>query len=92
VFAQRQLLSALARHDRDGAAELAGRRLPGVQRDIDAARAYWEQFEGRASRTARRMNNAYLHSQRVPGGILSYQRSVELLIAYARSRGGWLVR
>ena len=92
VFAQRQLLSALARYDRDRAAELAGQRLPGVQRDIDAAREYWAQFEGRTSRAARSMNNAYLHSQRVPGGILSYQRSVELLIAYARSRGGWLVR
>jgi len=92
VFAQRQLLSALARYDRDRAAGLASQRLPGVQRDIDAAREYWAQFEGRTSRAARSMNNAYLHSQRVPGGILSYQRSVELLIAYARSRGGWLVR
>jgi hypothetical protein len=92
VFAQRQLLAALARYDRDRAAELAGQRLPGVQRDIDAAREHWAQFEGRTSRAARSMNNAYLRSQRVPGGILSYQRSVELLIAYARSRGGWLVR
>ncbi len=92
VFAQRQLLSALSRHDRDRARELAGRRLPGVERDLRAASEYWQQFEGRTSRATRSMNNAYLRTNRVPGGILSYNRSVELLIAYARSRGGWLVR
>ena len=92
VFAQRQLLSALSRRDRDRAVGLARLRFPGVQRDIDAARDYWAQFEGPTSRAARSMNNAYLRTNRVPGGILSYGRSVELLIAYARSRGGWLLR
>ena len=92
VFAQRQLLAALSRYDRDRARNLAGLRLPGVQRDIRAASEYWQQFEGRTSRATRSMNNAYLRTNRVPGGILSYNRSVELLIAYARSRGGWLVR
>ena len=92
VFAQGQLLSTLARHDRERARALAERRLPGVQRDLDAARQYWAQFEGATSRAARRVNNAYLRRNRVPDGILSYGRSVVLLIAYARSRGGWLVR
>jgi hypothetical protein len=92
VFAQRQLLSALARYDRDRASELAALRLPGVQRDIRAAVEYWARFEGATSRATRSMNDAYLRANRVPGGILSYNRSVELLVAYARSRGGWLVR
>lgn len=92
VFAQRQLLSALARYDRERAATLARLRLPGVQRDIRAADAYWAQFEGRTSRATRSMNNAYLRTNQVPGGILSYTRSVELLVAYARDRGGWLLR
>ena len=91
VFAQRQLLSALSGYDTDHARELVRQRLPGVQRDIRAANAYWQQFEGHASRTTRSMNNAYLRTNRVPGGILSYNRSVELLIGYARSRGGRLI-
>ena len=91
VFAQRQLLSALSGYDTAHARELVRQRLPGVQRDIRAANAYWQQFEGHASRTTRSMNNAYLRTNRVPGGILSYNRSVELLIGYARSRGGWLI-
>ncbi len=92
VFAQGQLLSALARYDREQASEIAGLRLPGVQRDVRAAAEYWAQFEGTTSRATRSMNDAYLRTNRVPGGILSYSRSVELLVAYARSRGGWLVR
>ncbi|MGD8330975.1 MAG: DUF3810 family protein, partial [Acidobacteriota bacterium] len=89
---QRQLLSTLARYDRDRATALVARRLPGVQRDITAAAEYWAQFEGRAARTSRSMYDTYLRGQGVPEGILSYGRSVELLIAYARQRGGWLVR
>jgi hypothetical protein len=92
VFAQGQLLATLSRYDRDRAVALAANRLPGVQRDLTAARAYWAQFEGPASRTSRSMYDAYLRGQRVPEGVVSYSRSVELLVAYARSRGGWLVR
>lgn len=92
VFAQRQLLGALARHDPDRAEELLADRFPGVQRDIDDLRAYWARYEGAASRASRSMNDAYLRSQGVREGILSYGRAVELLVAYARSRGGWLLR
>lgn len=92
VFAQRQLLGAVAPLDPDRVRELVERRLPGVQRDIDALRAYWERYEGAPSRASRSMNDAFLRSQGVPDGILSYGRAVELLVAYARSRGGWLLR
>ena len=92
VFAQRQLLLTLARSDRGRVEELLERRSPGVQRDIDAAHEYWSQFRGPATRIARSFNDAYLRTHRVPGGVLSYRRSVELLIAYSRSRGGRLLR
>lgn len=92
VFAQRQLLATLARTDRERARELATLRLPGVQRDLIAVREYWARFEGPASDASRSMYDAYLRGQRVPDGVLSYGRSVSLLVAYARSRGGWLVR
>lgn len=92
LFAQGQLLGTLARADRDGAVALARRRFPGVRRDLEAVREHWAQYEGPAGDAARAVNDAYLRSQRVPGGILSYGRSVELLVAYARSRGGHLLR
>jgi hypothetical protein len=92
LFAQRQLLNAMAGADRDGAIALARQRFPGVQRDVDAISEYWAQFEGPAREAARKVNDAHLRTNRVPGGVLNYGRSVELLVAYSRSRGGWLLR
>lgn len=86
VFAHRQLIRAIAIHDPEVAMDLIKRRLPGVQRDIDASNAYWARFAGPARRAAATVNDTYLRTHRVPGGILSYGRSVELLVAWARSR------
>ena len=90
-FAQGQLLSALRGVDRERAAELIEERLPGVQRDIDDEHAFWAALEGPGSRVAARVNDAYLKSNRVTGGTASYDRSLGLMLEYARSRGGTLV-
>jgi len=89
-FAQGQLLGALRSVDRDRAAELIAMRSPGVQRDIDDERAFWVGFEGPGARVAERVNDAYLKSNRVAGGTASYDRSLVLMLTYARSRGGTL--
>ena len=90
VFAQRQLLAILVRMDRDRAGELAGERLPGVQRDIDDSRRYWRSFRGRGTEIGRTVNDAYLRSNRVEGGVHNYSMSTALMIAYARAREGML--
>jgi hypothetical protein len=89
-FAQGQLLSALRAVDRERAVGLIEARLPGVQRDIDDEHAFWAGFEGPGSRVAERVNDAYLRSNRVAGGTASYDRSLGLMLEYARSRGGTL--
>jgi hypothetical protein len=61
-----------------------------VQRDVDAIRAYWARFEGPVRDASRRTNDAFLRTNRVEGGVHSYARSVELLVAWARKRGGRL--
>jgi hypothetical protein len=63
-------------------------RLPGVQRDVDDLRAYWELARGRTARLSRAVNDAYRRTNRVEGGVLAYGRSVELLLRYAEVRGG----
>jgi hypothetical protein len=88
LFAHRQLLGVLARTDPELAKEVMNVRLPGVQRDVDDLRAYWERFRGPARRVSRAVNDAYLRTNRVEGGIASYDRSVELLLAYERTRAG----
>jgi hypothetical protein len=90
LFAQRQLLAALAALDEERVGQLLRQRLPGVQRDVDDIRDYWARFEGPAREASRRTNDAFLRTNRVEGGVASYGRSLELLVAWARERGGTL--
>lgn len=84
VFAQRQLLFTLPFAPRDS---LVGRRVPGVQRDVNDLLAYWRRAQGPARDVTRHVNHAYLRSNRVHGGVASYGRSVRLLLAWAARNG-----
>ena len=90
-FANRQMVSELAQLDSERALQLVRNRLPGVQRDIDDSREYWRRFRGRGTSIGNSVNNAFLRSNRVEGGIRSYSTSAFLLLAYARDHGGSLV-
>jgi len=87
-FAQRQLLGELYKADRDRAKALLKARLPGVQRDVDAIRAYVMRHVGPVSKASHKVNNAYLKANRVKGGTLSYRMSARLLVTFARMNGG----
>lgn len=91
LFAQRQLLNELFRVDPERAQKLLAQRYPGVQRDVDAIRAYWEQFDrgvaGKVGEASHAVNDTYLKTNGVKGGVLSYQLSAKLLVIYARKRG-----
>lgn len=88
LFAQRQLLGELYSRDRGAAKKLVAMRVPGVQRDIDAIRTFWQQYEGAAEQVSRAVNDTYLKSQGVKGGVASYAASQSLIILWARSNGG----
>ena len=90
-LANRQMVSELARVDIDAALRMTQRRLPGVQRDIDDSREYWRRFQGRGTSIGSSVNNAFLRSNRVEGGVRSYSMSAFLFLAYARAHGGSLV-
>ena len=96
LFAQRQLLNELMKVDQKRAIELVKQRLPGVQRDVDDLRAYWAQFDkgvaGEVGKASHAVNDAYLKSNGVKGGIQSYRMSAKLLIVYARKAGGLVYR
>lgn len=86
AFAARQLLPVLTGADRERGRAEAARLLPGVRRDLEDLRQFWAQFEGPLEEVGTRVNDAYLRTQRIPEGVVAYSRSVELLIAFARSR------
>lgn len=90
TFAQGQLVNALARHDLERARALQAALLPGVRRDLEDVRDYWNRHRGPARDLSRKVNHAYLSGNRVEGGVDSYTRSAQLLVRFARTRGGGL--
>jgi hypothetical protein len=91
VFAQGQLLNTLARADREAARQIVDRRFPGIRRDLEDAAEYWRRFEGVGRTIGRAVNDRYLRTNRVHGGILSYGFSVRLLITFASQNSGKVV-
>lgn len=59
----------------------------GVQRDLRQQNDYWEQFEGEVQEASSAVNNAFIQSQGVPEGVLSYDRVVALLAGWYRAKG-----
>ena len=88
LFAQRQVLRALQDTDTVAFADQIQRRHPGVQRDVDAAYAFWVGFRGPVGRVSRAVNDAYLRANGVEGGVQSYGRSLQLVVRYSRDRAG----
>jgi hypothetical protein len=91
VFAQGQLLNILARGDRDAARQIVDRRFPGIRRDLEDVAEYWRRFEGVGRTIGRAVNDRYLRTNRVHGGIQSYGFSVRLLITFASQNNGKVV-
>jgi uncharacterized protein DUF3810 len=86
LYAQRELLNELRTVPEVRA--LIGLRVRGVRRDVDAMRAYWQQYQGRAATVSFRVNDSYLKSQGVKQGIWSYAASRNLIVLFARKNGG----
>lgn len=91
LFAQRQLLSALAGTSPDEARRLADERLPGVRRDLRELAAYVARHSGPARAVGTAVNDRYLRANRVPGGVRNYGHATRLLIAWSRTNGGSLL-
>ena len=54
----------------------------GMRRDLNQNSQYWKQFEGPVKDIASDINDSFITSQGVPDGVLSYNRVVELILAY----------
>ena len=90
VYAAVRFLGALRRVDPDAAQRIESARHPGIVRDLDEVRAFWERYRWAGSGLGAVVNDRYLRANRVPGGVASYARADRLLIEYARRSGGQL--
>lgn len=79
--------NALYAYDADMWAAAYQHLSDGVKRDLAERGRYWKQFEGEVQKAAEKVNHKFIQSQGVEEGILSYNRVVELLLAFYEKEG-----
>ncbi len=85
-FAARHLLAAARRAETAAQSRAWAALGPGPRRDLDAVNGFWAQHRGLARGAARRVNDSYLRTMRVPDGARSYGTVVRLLVGDFRRR------
>jgi len=86
------LARPLSRIDSSGLERVATLLSPRVRNDMAIARAHWRRYRGGLMRAAAKVNDAYLRSQGIAAGVVSYESFPALLRAWRRRetelRGG----
>jgi hypothetical protein len=71
----------------DDQRRLSAMRLSGVERDRQDLNEWWEQYEGPAEAVGTAINDRFLRTNRVAGGVRNYNLVVRLLIDFYRQTG-----
>lgn len=74
--------NALYRTDRAGWQEVRDLLSPQAETDLAANNAFWDRYEGSVSDLAERVNDTYLKANGQEDGVKSYDRMVDLIVAY----------
>lgn len=88
MFAWGQLRRVLHRADPEAAKAELARLAPGPRADLEAVWTYWRAFDGPLEVWHRWLNDLYLRSNRVEGGVLAYGRSARLVAAWLETPEG----
>ena len=74
--------NALAKQDRKRYNELRAGLCEAALSDLEANNAFWDRFDGEIAEVHDKVNDAYLKSNGQSDGVISYNRFVELLLAF----------
>lgn len=75
-------MNALYRADQESWREVRGALDAAAEPDLAANNAFWERHEGAISETAEKINDTYLKANGQADGVKSYDRMVDLIVAY----------
>ncbi len=75
-------MNALYRADYEVWQEIRPLLEDAAEPDLEANSAFWDEYEGRISETADRINDTYLKVNGQADGVQSYSRMVDLIVAY----------
>lgn len=79
-------MNALYRADYEKWMEVRIMLSPEAEADLDDNSAFWDSYEGFVSETATRINDTYLKANGQEDGVESYDRMVDLIVAYFGKR------
>ena len=75
-------MNALYRADYESWQEVRGILDEEAEPDLTANNEFWDRYEGTISETAERINDTYLKANGQADGVQSYDRMVDLIVAY----------
>ena len=75
-------MNALYRADYESWQEVRGMLDEAAEPDLTANNEFWDRYEGTISETAERINDTYLKANGQADGVQSYNRMVDLIVAY----------
>lgn len=80
-------MNALYRADYESWQEVRGMLDEAAEPDLTANNEFWDRYEGTISETAERINDTYLKVNGQADGVQSYDRMVDLIVAYFGNTG-----
>lgn len=86
IFALLMTMNALQKYDVDTWREMRTSYSDGVNRDLKDWNNYIDRYQGPFRELSTRINNVYLKANRQKGGVKSYNRMVDLLLAEFRAK------
>lgn len=78
--------NVLATVDPEGYEAIKGELLPEVNADLEENSRFWNQYEGVISEVSNQVNDTYLKANGQNDGVESYDRMVDLLVAYYKNK------
>ena len=75
-------MNALYRADYNAWQEVRVTLMEEAEPDLEANNAFWDSYHGTISETAERINDTYLKANGQAEGVQSYNRMVDLIVAY----------
>ena len=80
----RYCMNVLYQVDYESWEEIRGKLSERVEPDFIANRDFWDRYDGRIARAANKVNDTYLKANDQSEGVESYNRMVDLIVAYKR--------
>lgn len=79
-------MNLLHKEDYEAYQEVRARLSAEVEPDLQANHDYWEKYDGRIAEVANQVNDTYLKANGQEEGVESYDRMVDLIVAYYFAR------